>query len=365
MTTGVENTLIGGAAGDAFTDADYNVAIGRGALSDDTKGNQSVGIGYLALNVQNFTSSTDTFNTAVGSKAGLSVTTGTDNTLIGGLCGDAITDGNTNTAMGSYALTTNQRGDRNTAIGHEALKVMNPNGNSDSLNTAVGYQAGVAITTGVQNTFIGGSCANTVSSGNFNTVIGMGGLGNVTTGENCIGIGNGTTTSASNSQHQIVIGSGEVAGGGNNTVRFGNGSATATLDIDGSDTSWAAASDLRLKKDVANSPVGLAFIKDLRPVTFKWNAKNAVANNLPQYDADLSDPVFGEGKAHHGFIAQEVKAVIDAHSDVVNGHNIWSEDPNGTQQIAYGSMMPMMVKAVQELSTALDAALARIATLEG
>jgi hypothetical protein len=33
VTTGIENTLIGGLAGDALTDADYNVAVGMQALS--------------------------------------------------------------------------------------------------------------------------------------------------------------------------------------------------------------------------------------------------------------------------------------------------------------------------------------------
>ena len=92
-----------------------------------------------------------------------------------------------------------------------------------------------------------------------------------------------------------------INGGGTNTVRIGTSAGNATLSLDGSDTSWAAASDLRLKKDIADSTVGLNFIKALRPVTFKWNAKNAIANSLPQYDADSSDPVYGSGKAHHGF----------------------------------------------------------------
>ena len=139
-------------------------------------------------------------------------------------------------------------------------------------------------------------------------------------------------------------------------VRIGTSTGgTATLSLDGSDTSWAAASDERLKKDIANSTVGLSFINALRPVTFKWNAKNAVADTLPQYDAASSDPVYGEGKAHHGFIAQEVKAVIDANSDVVNGHNIWSEDPNGTQQVAPAALVPMLVKAIQELTARIEA----------
>jgi hypothetical protein len=171
-------------------------------------------------------------------------------------------------------------------------------------------------------------------------------------------------TSQTGRAREIVIGS-NGTGGGSNTARFITSGGSATLNIDGSDTSWAAASDSRLKKEVANSTVGLEFIKDLRPVTFKWNAKNAIANSLPQYDADSSDPVYGEGKAHHGFIAQEVKTVIDAHSDVVNGHNIWVEDPNGTQQVAPSALVPMLVKAIQEQNALIEALTARITTLEG
>lgn len=59
-----------------MTDADYNVAIGFGALSADTLGSRSVAIGYNALASQNFTSATETKNTAVGMFAGDTVTTG-------------------------------------------------------------------------------------------------------------------------------------------------------------------------------------------------------------------------------------------------------------------------------------------------
>ena len=71
---------------------------------------------------------------------------------------------------------------------------------------------------------------------------------------------------------------------------------------------------------------------------------------------------------NHGFIAQEVKTVIDAHSEIKNGFDMWctdSQDDGGRQRLADGALIPMLVKSLQELSTALDAALARIATLEG
>ena len=120
-----------------------------------------------------------------------------------------------------------------------------------------------------------------------------------------------------------------------------------------------------MKKDVADSTAGLSFIDDLRPVTFKWESKNALADSLPQYNADSSDPVYGVGKAHHGFIAQEVKTIIDDHSEVANGHNIWRQDPDGTQQLAPSALVPMLVKAIQELSAKNTDLESRLSVLEG
>ena len=88
VTTGIRNVLIGGLAGDLFNDADYNVAVGYQTLSADTKGSGSVAIGYKALSNQNFTSSTNTYNTAVGYLAGQLISTGTKNTIIGGYNGN-------------------------------------------------------------------------------------------------------------------------------------------------------------------------------------------------------------------------------------------------------------------------------------
>jgi len=194
---------------------------------------------------------------------------------------------------------------------------------------------------------VGGLCGDNITTGDLNTMIGYN-LGN-----SAVGV-----------DDEVVIGN-NVNGAGTNTVKIGTAAGNAVLNLDGSDTSWAASSDLRLKKDVADSTVGLNFIKALRPVTFKWNAKNAIANSLSQYDADSSSPVYGEGKAHHGFIAQEVKTVIDAHSDVVDGHNLWNTDPDGTQQVAQGALVPMLVKAIQEQNALIEALTARIKNLEG
>jgi hypothetical protein len=181
----LNNTLIGGLAGDALTDADYNVALGANALSADTLGSNSVAIGAFALRDQNFTSATDTFNVAVGYNAGGDVTTGAFNTLIGGLAGDALTTASSNTALGYQALTNTTTGASNVAVGANAswnnstgaqnvsvgVQALNA-ATTASNNTAVGYQAGYNNTTGGGNTFIGNAAGLAVTTGGNNLLVG-------------------------------------------------------------------------------------------------------------------------------------------------------------------------------------------------
>jgi len=257
------------------------------------------------------------------------------------VAGKAETTGTANTAIGDAAYITEADGDENTAIGSQALKL---NQSASNENTMIGSKAGFgngsSATTFGGCTFVGRNTGNSGRSSTFATLVGR----NVDQ--------SGAAVNA-----EIVLGS-NLVGGGTNTVRVGTAAGNATIDCNGSDTSWAASSDSRLKTDVATCAVGLDFIKDLRPITFKWNTKDAVANTLPQYDADKSEPVYGSGQIQHGFLAQEVKTAIDAHSGLKNGFTMWSEDPNGTQQVAPAALIPMLVKAIQELE-------ARIAVLEG
>jgi len=60
------------------------------------------------------------------------------------------------------------------------------------------------------------------------------------------------------------------------------------------------------------------------------------------------------GKYNHGFIAQEVKEVIDNHN-LKDGFDMWSEDEaDGRQRVAPTALMSVMVKAIQELSTQVE-----------
>jgi hypothetical protein len=147
------NVVVGDEAGTAITTGDNNVAVGYAALDAEDTGTDSVAIGYNALTAQN--NDAANYNVAVGSSAGAAVSSGTANTIIGGLAGDALTTGSNNVAIGLSALSTDDVGSRSVAVGSNALESQNTATAANVYNTAVGYGAGAAVTTGIQNT-IGG-----------------------------------------------------------------------------------------------------------------------------------------------------------------------------------------------------------------
>ena len=67
---------------------------------------------------------------------------------------------------------------------------------------------------------------------------------------------------------------------------------------------------------------------------------------------------------YHGFIAQEVKAVIDNHAEIKNHDELWKEGNDGRQRLGPVALIPMLTKALQELSAKNDALEARIKKLE-
>ena len=82
------------------------------------------------------------------------------------------------------------------------------------------------------------------------------------------------------------------------------------------------------------------------------------------YEKDSSDQ-YKNSFTNHGFIAQEVKTAIDAHSEIKDGFNFWNEREDGSQEVAETALIPVLVKAIQELSAKVTTLEAKVATLEG
>jgi hypothetical protein len=120
---------------------------------------------------------------------------------------------------------------------------------------------------------------------------------------------------------------------------------------------WATVSDERYKKDIVDSTAGLSFINALQPRTFKYKTLGELPETFRAYEADSTE-VFKNSQTNHGFIAQEVKAAIDADDSIKDGFRLWDDREDGSQEVAEAALIPILVKAIQELT-------ARITTLEG
>ena len=205
--TGNFNVLVGKDSGTALEGAAGNVGLGYRTLYTSVAGDYNTAIGREALLTSNV--SGNNYNTAVGAFAGKLVTTGVDNTIIGGLAGDAITTGGNNTVLGKQALSADTKGGTAVAIGQLALGAQNFTSATDNYNVAVGYSAGVGITTGVQNTIIGGLAGDALTDADKNVAVGRSALTSDTLGSMSTAIGysaldNQNFTSATNSRNTAV-----------------------------------------------------------------------------------------------------------------------------------------------------------------
>ena len=336
-----------------MTSGDYNVAIGHNAGTDHTTGGSCVYIGanaganqttasgdiYIGSSAGTTTVTTTTDaanpNTFIGYTAGYSITGEIANTFIGRVADGTGTPNGCeyNVGIGNYVFQDLTTGDNNTAVGYNAM----PNTTTAPSSTAVGYAALRDQTTG------GGS------GNGYNIGIGAFGMANVTTGSFNIGIGGFAYASATDSTSQIVMGY-NVAGSGNSTFTFGGGSSDTTCSFGA--TSFSAPSDERWKKDIETSTCGLSFINDLRPVSFKFKTKGELDSSLNDYEKDSTEVAGFTSDSVLGFVAQEVKTVIDNHSEF-KGSELWKEGlerHNKRQRISKEALIPIMVKAIQELS---------------
>ena len=127
----------------------------------------------------------------------------------------------------------------------------------------------------------------------------------------------------------------------------------------------SVASDERDKTDFTDLDIGLDFVKQMKPYTYKWDKRHKYIDWDTNPDIDLDtithDGTHKENWLDIGFKAQDVEILEKAAGyDKNNKTNLTihlSED--GKQySMKYEKLVPVLVKAIQELE-------ARVATLEG
>lgn len=301
MTTGYANTAVGYYAGKSLTTGEGNTLVGHTAGQVSTTAGARTFVGQSAGQYN-----TGGSNVGVGAHAvkGLSgqTNTGTRNTGVGYGALRFIYAGNDNTGLGYNAIYQVAGGLRNTAVGSEALGGLD--GVSD--NTAVGYRALLGVTTGQQNTAIGGYAGRT-------------GTNNITTGSNNTLIGYYSQATSSTVSNQITLGNSSIA--------------TLRCQV----TSITALSDARDKKNISTSEYGLELVKLLRPVTFEWAMRDGGKVGIKDI----------------GFIAQELAEIEDS----LGAHDTLAltyRDNPEKLEASYGRLVPVLVKAIQELSAKVE-----------
>jgi len=363
-TTGASNVAVGRDALVNNTEATGNTAVGYASLLANTTGASNVAVGHGALDAN----TTATANTAVGHDALGANTTGTENTAVGRQAADATTTGSYNVAMGNDALGTSTTGAECTALGYRALfantsGVKNVSVGSSSLdecttgdfNTAVGTSALTSVTTSDSNTGVGNSAGQEITTGASNTAVGASASPALTTGAENTCIGSSTAEGLTSGGNNICIGLGAGNSGNpggllqttDNRIVIGNASsANAHIQID-----WTVASDKRDKTDVTPLDMGLGFINKLEPVTYKWDKR------AKYEEGNTPDGTHKEDWTDVGFLAQDVEE-IEAEfghkiNDKTNLTTHMSEDTD-SYGLTYAKFVPMLVKAVQELSAKVE-----------
>ena len=148
--------------------------------------------------------------------------------------------------------------------------------------------------------------------------------------------------------NQIVIGN-NVTGVADNAVHIGNDTRHIRCDF-GSDQTWDAPSDERIKNITGDSPLGLDFINALPVKTFTWKPLSEYPEEFTSYNADETEP--SDTLEHHGLIAQSVKAALDMAG--VTDFSGWDEDSDGMQTVGESAFVYPLIKAVQELSQQIN-----------
>ena len=359
LTTGADHILLGYNAGNDLTTANNNVLIGSAAGAAATSMYHSVGIGYQALGSGTVTGDN---KVAIGYQAGYSTTSGHSDIAIGFEAMKLNTTGVRNVAVGYSALDVPDTENDNLAIGYDAMGGAVAGG---EFNVAIGNYAGDALTSADNCVAVGFNALTDLTTGAKNTACGYEALANVVGGANNVGLGHfagGTITSGDNN---ICIGidsgisgsPGGALGTGDNQLCLGDENiANAHVQVD-----WTVASDKRDKTDVSSIDIGLNFINKLEPVTYYWDKRS-------KYDDSNPTGEHKEDKLDIGFLAQDVEVLENEYGykieDKTNLTTHLSED--GEQYgIQYSKFVPILVKAVQELSAQVTTLKDEINNLKG
>ena len=220
-----------------------------------------------------------------------------------------------------------------------------------NMNTiAVGDMTLKSCTTAHSNISIGTMSTMFLETGGNNIAFGLFALNNMVDGsnatnmQNCVGLGYASKVS------------------GDNQVQLGGTSSTVYAQ-----NAIQTRSDKRDKIDIKTLDVGLKFINALKPKKYKMNFRDDyVVNSEPEYETDgtlkqstttilENDGSKAGSRIHYGLLAQDVKKTLDDIGIDFAGYQDHAVNGgNDVLTLGYTEFIPILMKAVQELSAEVD-----------
>ena len=313
-----------------------SVTIGKGNGSQGTNLviGQNTGLSLLPID-----NTQGDLNVFVGLESGQYTTSGRANTFIGVACGRANTVGSYNAYVG-VNTGRNALGSNNAFFGQAAGE-----NNTGQSNTFVGAASGALGSSGNYGTFVG-NAAGLNNTGQNNTFVGQSAGINNTSGYNHVFVGQSAGANQNGSYNNTFVGASagstssalwnataigaDAQPNASNTVTLGNGVVSA---LRCQVTSITGLSDARDKTDIIEISEGLEFVDNLKPVTFTWNQRD---NNRI-------------GTKAAGFVAQDLLELQNESSIGENLDLVSEADPERLEA-RYSNLLPVLVKAIQELS---------------
>ena len=167
-----------------------------------------------------------------------------------------------------------------------------------------------------------------LSQGANNTAFGVNSLKSNTTGTNNTSIGYQADVASGSLNYSTSIGN-AASCTASNQITLGNSSITS---LRCQVQTITGISDQRDKKDIETLESSLAFVEQLKPVRFIWNMRDGGKVDIPEI----------------GFIAQDLQQVqLDTGIKIPN--LVYESNPEKLEA-SYGTLLPLLVKSIQELS---------------
>ena len=216
-------------------------------------------------------------------------------------------------AIGSSNLNNAEDLSSNIAIGWGCMQ----NAVNDNLSDCAKSNIAIGVSAGINLTGVG----SVGDDGSFNVILGRFAGTTLTSGKNNVIIGDSANTATATSSNSITLGNSSIG-----VIR----AAVTTI---------TSLSDERDKKDVKELGAGLEFVKGLKPVEFVWNEREEKGKH------DIKD---------FGFIAQDLKKSQEDAELAETLKLVYEENPEKLEA-SYGKLIPILVKAIQDLSAKVEA----------